>query len=211
MQPISCLQTKSGTTVLHKQHSNLNLPNFLTFFRICLIPIYIALFSAQSSTRSLVAAIVFGIAALTDLLDGYLARRHSQVTTLGKILDPVADKLLVAAGLILLVQYQRIDSWLAFAIIAREIGVTGLRSIAASEGIVIAADNLGKSKTFFQVIGILLLTLPISTNLFAFDLHLLGMVLLYLALLLGVLSGIRYLTSVLHKIGARDGLLRGSS
>ena len=210
MQPISCLPTKSGTFALHNQHANLNLPNLLTFFRICLIPIYIALFSAHSSTRSLVAATVFGIAALTDLLDGYLARRRSQVTTLGKMLDPVADKLLVTAGLILLVQYQRIDSWLAFAIIAREIGVTGLRSIAASEGLIIIADHLGKSKTFFQVVGILLLTLPMTTNLFSLDLHTLGTVLLYLALILGVLSGIRYLTSVLHKIGSGDGALRES-
>ena len=211
MQPTtSYLPLKSGPTTLNKQHANLNLPNFLTLFRILLIPIYIGLFSAHSSTRSLVAATVFGLAALTDLLDGYLARRHSQITTLGQLLDPLADKLLVAAGLILLVQFQRVDSWLAFAIIAREIGVTGLRSIAASEGIVITADRLGKSKTFFQVMGILLLTLPISINVFDFDYHILGKLFLYLALLLGLLSGIRYLSIVLHKIRARDGWLRGS-
>ena len=173
-----------------------------------LIPVYIALFSVHSPTYALGAALIFGIAALTDLLDGYLARRHSQITTLGQLLDPVADKLLVAAGLILLVEYQRIDSWLAFAIIAREIGVTGLRTVAAAEGIILAADNLGKSKTFFQILGIFLLTLPISLNLFDLDLQNLGTFLLYIALCLGILSGLRYLSTVFQTMRNRDRFFR---
>ncbi|WP_447968963.1 CDP-diacylglycerol--glycerol-3-phosphate 3-phosphatidyltransferase [Nitrospira sp. M1] len=180
---------------------NINLPNLLTCSRIMLIPLFIAMLPPPSSSRSLTAAIIFGIAALTDFFDGYLARKYSQITTLGKLLDPIADKLLVTAGLVVLVQYQQIETWLAFPIIARELGVTGLRAVAAAEGLLIPADALGKVKTFFQICGILFLSLPIFPLYETFGIHNLGVVLLYVSLMLGIVSGLQYLSSVLRKIG----------
>ncbi len=199
-QPHSLLE-KSEIQASGIHPTNLNLPNFLTCTRIVLIPVFIALFTAPSSSRSLAAVSIFGVAALTDFFDGYLARKYSQVTTLGKLLDPVADKLLVTAGLVVLVQYQQIEAWLAFAIIARELSVTGLRTVAAAEGLIIPADTLGKVKTFFQICGIIFLSLPTFTVNQAFEVHSLGVVLLYLSLMLGILSGLQYLSAVLPKLG----------
>ncbi|MEK7294543.1 MAG: CDP-diacylglycerol--glycerol-3-phosphate 3-phosphatidyltransferase, partial [Nitrospirota bacterium] len=126
--------------------ANLNLPNFLTVVRILLIPVFVILFSDPTPDRSLAAAVVFVVAAVTDLLDGYLARRHSQITRLGRLLDPVADKLLVLSGLILLVQFDRVAAIVAILIIAREVAVTGVRAISAAQGIVIEAETTGKYK-----------------------------------------------------------------
>ena len=109
--------------------ANINLPNFLTVVRILLIPVFVVLFSDPTPDRSLAAAVVFVVAAVTDLLDGYLARRHSQITRLGRLLDPIADKLLVLSGLILLVQFDRVAAIVAILIIAREVAVTGVRAI----------------------------------------------------------------------------------
>ncbi len=124
------------TDVLKQADSiaNLNLPNFLTVVRILLIPVFVVLFSDPTPDRSLAAAIVFVVAAVTDLLDGYLARRHSQITRLGRLLDPIADKLLVLSGLILLVQFDRVAAIVAILIIAREVAVTGVRAISAARG-----------------------------------------------------------------------------
>ena len=121
-----------------------NLPNILTFSRILLVPVYIVLFSNPTTNRSIAAACIFGIAALTDLLDGYFARRRAQVTTIGRLLDPIADKLLIVSGLILLVQFQRVEAWLAIAMILREVAVTGIRAIAAFEGIIVPSRTVGK-------------------------------------------------------------------
>src|SRR5439155_5567833 len=118
-------------------HPNVNLPNLLTLSRILLIPVFVLLFWTPTPGRSLAAAVVFVIAAVTDLLDGYLARRRSQVTKLGRLLDPIADKLLVLSGLSLVVQLQRVAAVVAILIIAREVAVTGVRAIAASQGIVL--------------------------------------------------------------------------
>lgn len=171
---------------------NFNLPNSLTIFRILLIPVYLIVFTSSSWNSSLLPAVIFSIAALTDLLDGYLARRNDQVTNLGRLLDPIADKLLVLAGLILLVQFDRVEAWLAIAIMAREIAVSGLRSIAAAEGMIISADTLGKYKAFLQVVGIICLTLPSSYFLAYLDIHSVGTFILYFALVLGIYSGIQY-------------------
>ncbi|GJL55719.1 MAG: CDP-diacylglycerol--glycerol-3-phosphate 3-phosphatidyltransferase [Nitrospirales bacterium] len=201
MQITQCTLEKPKIQTPALRPTNLNIPNVLTSARIMLIPIFLASFSSPSTSRSLAAAVIFGIAAVTDFFDGYLARKYGQVTTLGKLLDPIADKLLVTAGLVILVQYQQIEAWLAFAIIARELSVTGLRAVAAAEGLIIPADTLGKVKTFFQICGILLLSIPILPLYESFELHSFGVTLLYMSLMLGVVSGIHYLWTVLPKIG----------
>ncbi|GJL65982.1 MAG: CDP-diacylglycerol--glycerol-3-phosphate 3-phosphatidyltransferase [Nitrospirales bacterium] len=178
-----------------------NLPNSLTLSRILLIPVFVYLFSDPTEERTVAAAFVFAVAALTDLLDGYVARRRGQITNLGKLLDPVADKLLVAAGLVLLVQFQRVGVWLVIAIIAREIIVTGARAVAAREGFIVAADSLGKVKVVSQISGIIALILQDVIALPLVSLHELGTWLLWAALFFAVVSGAKYIVEVLRKVG----------
>jgi CDP-diacylglycerol--glycerol-3-phosphate 3-phosphatidyltransferase len=141
----------------------MNLPNFLTIARIFFVPLLVAALVQQDVTIQLrgmvftndvLALAIFLVAAATDLLDGYLARRWGQVTTIGTLLDPIADKLLVSAALISLVQIRAIPAWMVVLIIGREFAVSGLRSIAAAEGYTIAASDLGKTKTVSQVAAI---------------------------------------------------------
>jgi CDP-diacylglycerol---glycerol-3-phosphate 3-phosphatidyltransferase len=135
----------------------LNVPNALTLFRILLVPVLVvALLDATPGSKWLAAG-VFATAALTDGLDGYLARSRRSVTTFGKVMDPIADKLLVAAALISLVSLDRVAPWVAMVIIAREFAVSGLRIAAAAQGVVIPASPLGKVKTVTQVAAILAL------------------------------------------------------
>jgi len=133
----------------------MNLPNILTLTRIAAAPIVVVLLMFESKEHSFWAAVVFSLAAITDWLDGYLARKWQVVTVLGKFLDPLADKLIVMGGLIMLIPLDRVPAWAVFVILAREMIVTGLRSIASSEGIVIAASELGKYKTIFQMVAII--------------------------------------------------------
>lgn len=141
----------------------MNIPNALTLLRIFFVPVIVAAlvlehrtvtFGGVALSNHQVALAVFLVAAFTDLLDGYLARRWNQITTVGMLLDPVADKLLVSAALISLVQVQRVPAWMAVLIVGREFAVSGLRAIAASEGFTIQASELGKTKTVTQVIAI---------------------------------------------------------
>ena len=185
-------------------HPNVNLPNLLTLSRILLIPVFVLLFWTPTPGRSLAAAVVFVIAAVTDLLDGYLARRRSQVTKLGRLLDPIADKLLVLSGLILLVQLQRVAAVVAILIIAREVAVTGVRAIAASQGIVLSAETIGKYKMVAQVVAIVLLILEDGIVPAAWNLHLVGTVVLYAALALALISGGRYLLSFWRQVALKD-------
>jgi CDP-diacylglycerol--glycerol-3-phosphate 3-phosphatidyltransferase len=178
----------------------LNLPNSITILRILLIPVFVWLFSDSSPDRGLLAGLVFAGAAFTDFLDGYLARRSGQITNLGKLLDPVADKLLVASGLILLVQFQRVAVWLAIVMIAREMIVTGARAVAAKEGFVVPADSLGKLKVVGQIGGILCLILQSVWFQVEYVLSQLGTGLLYVALFFSLLSGWRYLLHIFKKI-----------
>lgn len=180
-----------------------NLPNVLTASRILLIPVFVVVFSSPTPTRSLIAATLFLIAALTDMLDGYLARRRSQVTDLGRLLDPVADKLLVLSGLILLVQFDRVAAWLAILIIAREVAVTGVRAVAAADGVVLAAEAAGKYKMTTQVIAVLLLILEDSVLPWGWNPHLLGTGVLYVALALGLISGWQYVVSYWRQRSSR--------
>lgn len=192
---------KSSLPECDGQETYFNLPNTLTLSRIFLIPIFVLLFSDPTPERSIVAACVFLVAALTDLLDGHLARRRGQITNLGKLLDPVADKLLVASALILLVQFDRVEVWLAILMIARELFVTGARAVAAKEGFVVAADAFGKFKVVGQIFGILCLILEKVIQIPFLDLHIIGTLVLYLALTVALISGCRYLYEILRKIG----------
>ncbi|NLG86947.1 MAG: CDP-diacylglycerol--glycerol-3-phosphate 3-phosphatidyltransferase [Firmicutes bacterium] len=132
----------------------MNLPNKITLTRICLVPVFMLIAWLKLPYSDYLATFVFILAALTDTLDGYLARRRQEVTRFGKLLDPLADKLLVSAALLILVEGGRLGSWVALIIIGRELAVTGLRALAALDGVVIAASRLGKLKTVFQVIAI---------------------------------------------------------
>ena len=138
----------------------LNLPNFLTVLRILLVPVLVvALLGAGGDDSDVLAAVVFGIASSTDAIDGWLARRREAITTFGKLMDPVADKLLIIAALLSLVSLNRLDAWVAMVIIAREFAVTVARLAARGEGVVIAANWWGKTKTAVQVVTIFLLIL----------------------------------------------------
>src|SRR5918994_809930 len=133
---------------------DLNLPNVLTLFRILLVPVLVAALLSGLESGDLLAAIVFGVASLTDALDGWIARRNKNESTFGKLMDPLADKLLVTAALVSLVSLNRLATWVAMVIIAREFAVTGLRSVAAERGVVISASWLGKAKTGLQIAAI---------------------------------------------------------
>jgi len=177
----------------------LNLPNLLTMGRIAIIPLVILLLDRGSPRDCFWAAIIYAGAALTDMLDGYLARKRGLVSVLGKFLDPLADKLIVMATLVWLVMMGRIAGWVVVLLLAREISVTALRSIAASEGVVIAAGDSGKSKTALQMVGILLLIIgyPYHFDFFVFDLGVVDLVhvgraLIYVSLVYSLASAAEY-------------------
>jgi CDP-diacylglycerol--glycerol-3-phosphate 3-phosphatidyltransferase len=179
----------------------LNLPNILTMARIAAIPLMATLLLSSSRSAGFWAAAVFALASITDWLDGYLARRMGIVTVFGKFLDPIADKLIVMAALIMLLPFNRVPGWMVLIILGREIIITGLRGIASSEGIVIPASDLGKFKTIFQIVAILGLVLHYEYNWFfgiahpllTVNMHDVGMVYLWIATLLTIWSGVDYL------------------
>ena len=177
----------------------MNLPNYLTLGRICLVPLVVGFLISAESIHAIVAAILFGAAALTDWLDGLIARRRRQVTVLGKLLDPVADKLLVAAALISLVQVGRVEAWIVVVIIGREFAITGLRAVSAAQGMVVGASDLGKYKTFAQYLAVTLLILEknVPTGLEAEYVYL-SRGMLWAALTLTVVSGIDYFVRFLR-------------
>lgn len=133
----------------------MNLANRLTLIRIGLVPVFLVFISINKFIYTAIAIIIFIIAALTDKLDGYIARSRNEITNFGKFMDPLADKLLVTSALVVLVQYGIIPAWMVMIIIGREFAVTGLRAIAASQGLVIAASWWGKIKTVIQIIAII--------------------------------------------------------
>ncbi|MFD2628455.1 CDP-diacylglycerol--glycerol-3-phosphate 3-phosphatidyltransferase [Oceanobacillus kapialis] len=186
----------------------MNVPNKITISRILLIPIFIILLSipfnwgtwdigdTELPFSHFIAALLFIVAAATDWVDGHYARKYNLVTNLGKFLDPLADKLLVSAALILLVEMGMAPAWLVIIIISREFAVTGLRLVAAGEGIVLAAGSMGKLKTATQMIAIAILLLhqfPFSYIGFP-----MGTVMLYAALLFTVISGVDYFIKNWH-------------
>ena len=167
-----------------------NLPNSLTLFRVACVPVLVVLLFFPHKATSFVAALVFGLASISDLLDGFLARRKQLVTTFGKFLDPLADKLIVSAALIMLIPLGRAPAWMVVVIVGRELAITGLRSMAVSEGRVISADELGKKKMVFQIVAILGLLLHYEY--FGINFHAIGMFFLWLAVVLTLWSGFNY-------------------
>jgi CDP-diacylglycerol--glycerol-3-phosphate 3-phosphatidyltransferase len=171
----------------------LNVPNALTLLRIVAVPVLVVALLEETPDGDLIAAAVFALAAVTDGLDGYIARRQRSVTTFGKLMDPLADKLLVVAALISLVSLDRLAAWAAMVIIAREFAVTGLRGFAAERGVVIAASWLGKVKTLLQVAAIFALIVFEPAPAWADAL-------LYLAVAVTVISGADYFFGLRRRI-----------
>lgn len=189
----------------------LNLPNLLTMGRVAIIPLVLLLLDRGTPRDCAWAAIVYGAAAITDLLDGYLARRMNVVSVLGKFLDPLADKLLVMASLVWMVPMGRIAEWAVVLLLAREISVTALRGIASSEGLVIAAGEGGKSKTALQMIGIIALIIGYPYHLtFGFydlgivDLVIVGRLLVYVSLVFSLTSALEYAGLFAQAVEAKE-------
>lgn len=208
-----------------------NLPNMLTMFRILVIPLVLVFVYFESRVNSFVAACLFGLASVTDFFDGWLARRNGQSTVLGKFLDPLADKLIVTSVLVMLIPLGRIPAWIVVLLLSRELAITGLRSIASSEGLIIDASQGGKWKTAFQLTGILgllihypypiaiitpwlhemvvgtwlheiLLVLGIPLRPWV-DFHVVGLWLLYLSLFFSIFSAAQYVARFVREVGKR--------
>jgi CDP-diacylglycerol--glycerol-3-phosphate 3-phosphatidyltransferase len=167
-----------------------NLPNTLTIFRLACIPVVLLCLNFPGRFGSFLAALFFGLAFITDILDGFFARRYGAVTVVGKFLDPLADKILVSVTMIMLIPLGRIPVWMVIVIIIREIGVTGLRGIAVNEGIVIQASALGKYKTIFQAVALVGLCLHYSY--LNINFHVVGMTFMWGALIVTLWSGFAY-------------------
>jgi CDP-diacylglycerol--glycerol-3-phosphate 3-phosphatidyltransferase len=179
----------------------LNFPNTITLLRVTVIPVLFFLLLSPGQTGSLIIAGLFILAALTDLLDGYLARKYEIVTVMGKFLDPIADKLIVNTAMILMIPIGRISAWIVAIIIIRDFVVDGIRAIAQSEGYVIQASRLGKRKTLCQIFAVS--ALMIHYPFLGADAHVVGTVILYIALVLSVSSGIDYLVKFYKNILSR--------
>lgn len=174
----------------------MNLPNKITMLRFLAVPVFVLVVSLfQGWGADLLAGLLFIAAACTDFVDGYLARSRNLVTTFGKFMDPLVDKILVTAALVALVAMERVPAWVVILILAREFAITGLRTVAVSENVVIAASPLGKLKTACQMTAIALLllyTMPFFAPVFSLGVYWLGQILMYAALLLTLISGFDY-------------------
>jgi CDP-diacylglycerol---glycerol-3-phosphate 3-phosphatidyltransferase len=177
----------------------LNAPNLVTLARIAAIPVFLYLLAYENRHNSFLAAIVFSAAAISDWVDGWLARISNKVTTLGKFLDPLADKIIVLSALVMLLRLGRVPVWVVVIILAREFLISGLRTIAMSEGLVISASQGGKWKTSLQLTGIIALMVHYHFAIdyffgsFVTDFHAAGLVLLYLSLIPGIASAVDYI------------------
>lgn len=193
-----------------------NLPNSITLSRICAIPLLVWIlssphFSSANGTKELLASALFIAAAMTDGIDGYLARKRDQITTMGILLDPIADKLLIAAAFIVLVQINPslVPAWVAIVVIGREFLVSGLRSIAASEGFTIEASDLGKFKMVVQIVSVVAVILdhrwkewPIYGH-YIFPIHWVAYVAIWFMVCVSLVSGIDYFVAFWSKIDRR--------
>lgn len=165
-------------------------PNNLTLFRVAAVPLIVILLMFPGRVCTFVAALIFSAAAITDFLDGFFARQRGLVSNFGKVMDPVADKVLVSTSFIMLTSLGWIPAWIVCIIIGREIAVTGLRSVIADKGKDVSASSLGKYKTGFQIASII--PLLIHFQYFTIDFHVIGIIFLWLALILTVWSGMDY-------------------
>lgn len=195
---------RRGNDIL-RRHQRINvsailtLPNLLTAYRFAAVPLLLCFLYPEAGTGvSLAAFFLFLSAALTDLADGYIARKHKSESVLGQLMDPLADKILVATPLVMLIPMGRIPAWVSLLIIAREIAVTGLRGLAAASGIVVAASGLGKIKSVFQYTALCMLIFPLGLLPLPF-LHDAGRIILYISLVLTLWSGGDYFYK-LHRI-----------
>ncbi len=198
----------------------MTLPNYLTLARILMVPILVVVLMTRVSNHEIIGVLVFWAASLTDLLDGYLARKWGQVTTLGKLLDPLADKLLIMGALISLVELDMAPAWMTFIILGREMAITGLRGIASEEGVTIAAERLGKWKLGFQIAAISCLLLGPQLDswllawtglpIFRFFIKFpkpysffwgMGVLLLWVAMILSIWSAVTYFRKFWSKLG----------
>jgi len=177
----------------------MNLPISLTLLRIFFVPLLVVLLLTKGHNMDLWAVGVFLLAAATDLFDGYLARKRGQITTLGILLDPIADKLLVSSALISLVELRLIPAWMVVIIVGREFAVTGLRGIASAEGFALEASELGKTKMVFQVVAIAVIALEPRFP----RMHPLGQLLLWAVVAFALASAIQYFWSFWRKLDVR--------
>ena len=175
-----------------------NVPNVLTVLRILLVPVLVVALLDETENGDLLAAIVFAIASLTDLLDGWLARSRNSITTFGKLMDPIADKLLIVAALVALVSLGRLAAWVAMVIIAREFAVTALRMAATQQGVVIPATLFGKAKTCLQIAAVLALIAAGDPTPAWVD------ALVYATVAVTVASGVDYFLGLRRRLDARD-------
>jgi CDP-diacylglycerol--glycerol-3-phosphate 3-phosphatidyltransferase len=188
----------------------LNLPNMLTMGRIVAIPVVLWLQAQDTKVCNFWAMILYALAAITDFVDGYLARRMGLTSVLGKFLDPLADKLIVLASLVFMVGQGRVPAWAVIVIMARELSVTALRTIAMSEGVVIAASRGGKDKTAVQMVAVLVLILHNTYYMeFGFysgfvDMNAVGLALLYLSVFFTVTSAGEYIALLVEAVEAKD-------
>lgn len=175
----------------------LTLPNVLTVLRIMLVPVLVVALLGNTPSGDVLAAVVFALASLTDFVDGYLARARDSITTFGKLMDPLADKLLVIAALVSLVSLNRLPAWVAMVIIARELAVTVLRLGASGAGVVVAASMLGKVKTCLQIAAILALIAVDGRPLWV-------MLLVYVTVVVTVVSGLDFFFGMRRRLGEAD-------
>jgi CDP-diacylglycerol---glycerol-3-phosphate 3-phosphatidyltransferase len=210
--PYACSDHVSGK----RSDDRVNLPNYITLTRIFSIPLLMWIlqssrFSSQNGEKEILASLIFICASITDGIDGYLARKRGQITTMGILLDPLADKLLIAAAFVTLVQFnpELVPAWMAVVIIGREFLVSGLRSIAASEGFTIEASDLGKFKMLVQIVSVVAVILdhrwkewPIYRSFF-FPVHWIAYVAIYFMVFLSLVSAIDYFAAFWSKIDRR--------
>ena len=209
--PRESLKTRRKEVRRSLAQDAVNLPNMLTFARIVMIPLCLWFLDQDTPRAGFWSAIVFTLAAITDLLDGYLARKLGVVSVLGKLIDPLADKLIVMATLVWLVPMDRMPAWAVIALLAREFSVTALRSVAASEGVIISAGSEGKTKTALQMIGIiaLLVGYPYHLSYLGLDLGVVdcvkvGRALVYLSLVFSVASAAQYVRLFSQAVEAKE-------
>lgn len=179
----------------------MNLPNKLTVLRVCMIPFFVVMLllnGGENQTYRYIAAVIFIVASLTDMLDGKIARKYNLVTNFGKFMDPLADKLLVCSALICLVDLKQLPAWMVIVIISREFIISGFRLVASDNGVVIAASYWGKFKTTFQMLMIIVLLLN-----FGGVFVLIGQILTWIALILTVVSLVDYI------VKNKDVILKG--